>query len=398
MNADRREGKRSPVLIAGGGVAALELMLGLRRLAGEAVDIDLLSPTRDFAYAPLAVAEPFGVEHVRRFGLAEIADEQRACTRVGALAAVDPGRRLAITADGASVDYDLLVIATGARPRESLPGALTFVHEADRQAFRSLLDELTEGASRRVVFAVPGGVVWALPLYELALMTASYLGARQIGAARLSLVTPEEAPLGLFGADASRAVHELLSERGIALHTGTYPAAIGDGCLVVTPGDPLPADRVVTLPRLEGPFLPGLPHDAAGFIPTDAHGRVQGVDDVYAAGDVTNFPIKQGGIATQQADAVAEAIAARAGADVAPQPFRPVLRGLLLTGSTPSYMSAEITGGRGETSTVDMEPLWWPPSKIAGRYLSHYWARVAAAEPASSGIRIEVDDLEPFLH
>src|SRR5918994_5878104 len=123
MNADRREGKRSPVLIAGGGVAALELMLGLRRLAGEAVDIDLLSPTRDFAYAPLAVAEPFGVEHVRRFGLAEIADEQRACTRVGALAAVDPGRRLAITADGASVDYDLLVIATGARPRESLPGA-----------------------------------------------------------------------------------------------------------------------------------------------------------------------------------------------------------------------------------------------------------------------------------
>lgn len=61
-------------------------------------------------------------------------------------------------------------------------------------------------------------------------------------------------------------------------------------------------------------------------------------------------------------------------------------------------MSAEITGGRGETSRVDLDPLWWPPSKITGLYLSHYLARLVAAEPPTSGIRIEVDDLGPFLH
>jgi sulfide:quinone oxidoreductase len=59
------------------------------------------------------------------------------------------------------------------------------------------------------------------------------------------------------------------------------------------------------------------------------------------------FPIKQGGIATQQADAVAQAIAAKAGADLTPQPFRPVLRGLLLTGAVPQYLRHEPTSGRG---------------------------------------------------
>ena len=80
--------------------------------------------------------------------------------------------------------------------------------------------------------------------------------------------------------------------------------------------------------RLRGPFLPGLPHDLEGFIPTDLHGLVAGELDVYAAGDATAYPIKQGGVAAQQADAVAEAIAARLGAPVEPQSFRPVVRGL----------------------------------------------------------------------
>ena len=61
----------------------------------------------------------------------------------------------------------------------------------------------------------------------------------------------------------------------------------------------------------------------------DEHGRVSGIEDVYAAGDATTFPIKQGGLAAQQAVAAAEAIVARHGTDLDPQPFRPVLRGML---------------------------------------------------------------------
>jgi sulfide:quinone oxidoreductase len=149
---------------------------------------------------------------------------------------------------------------------------------------------------------------------------------------------------------------------------------------------------VVSLPSLVGPGLAGLPADANGFIPVDLHGLVHGEQDVYAAGDATNSLIKQGGVATQQADAAAEAIAARAGADLDPQPFRPVLRGLLLTGSTPRYMRAEVSGGRGEEWRVSDHALWWPPSKIAGKRLAPYLAlRHDELETERDGLHVDVD-------
>jgi sulfide:quinone oxidoreductase len=80
--------------------------------------------------------------------------------------------------------------------------------------------------------------------------------------------------------------------------------------------------------------------------------------------------IKQGGVAAQEADAVADAIAADAGAPVQPSPCRPVLRGLLLTGFVPRFLRHEETG----LSLVDTQPLWWPPGKIVGRYLSPFLA------------------------
>ena len=106
------------------------------------------------------------------------------------------------------------------------------------------------------------------------------------------------------------------------------------GHLIVDPGGrSIDVDRVVSLPAPRGPARSRASRPTRdGFIPVDEHGRVAGLDGVYAAGDGTAFPIKQGGLATQQADAVAETIAAAAGAPVEPQPFRPVLRGMLLTG------------------------------------------------------------------
>jgi sulfide:quinone oxidoreductase len=98
---------------------------------------------------------------------------------------------------------------------------------------------------------------------------------------------------------------------------------------------------------------------------------VAGLDDCYAAGDGTDFPIKQGGLAAQQADAVAEHVAARYGAPVEPAPFTPVLRGMLLTGATPRFLSASL-GHRPEEGATSSQPLWWPATKIAGRYLAPY--------------------------
>jgi sulfide:quinone oxidoreductase len=139
---------------------------------------------------------------------------------------------------------------------------------------------------------------------------------------------------------------------------------------VLVNGKSVACDRVIALPSLEVEAIPGVPQGPHGFIDTDTEMRVGGLDRVFAAGDATWFPIKQGGIAAQQADAAATAIAAEIDPGIARQPFRPVLRAAMLTGRDPQYLRAPV--GAGPRATLSSAPLWWPPSKVAGRYLAPY--------------------------
>jgi sulfide:quinone oxidoreductase len=361
------------VLVAGGGVAGLEALLALRALAGDLVDLELLAPEPRFWYRPLAVAEPFEPGGAHNLELAVVAEAVAAGFTLDRLASVDADTQTARTGLGATIHYDELVIACGTLPRRALEGALTFRGPADREAFGALLSELEQGLVRSVAFVVSGTAVWPLPIYELALLTATRLKQCAVDV-ELVLVTPESAPLAVFGAAVSEAVGAVLAARGISLRTGCYASRYDGDRLELVPGSTLRVERVVALPQLEAPQILGVPQDADGFIATDSSGRVNGLSQVYAAGDITQFPIKQGGIAAQQADALAELIAARAGAPVKPEPFTPVLRALLLTGGAPLYLRSEPTGGHGNTSTVSTEPLWWPPAKIAGRYLAPFLA------------------------
>jgi sulfide:quinone oxidoreductase len=381
---------RTRVLIAGAGVAALEAMLALRALAADRVSVVLVAPDREFVYRPLAVAEPFRVGEVRTFPLDRLVDDAGARIVHDAVVSVDPDAHTVTTEGGDDLAYDVLLLALGGRAQSAIPGAMTFAGPASTGAFRELLDEAVAGAVASIAFAVPAGVTWPLPLYELALLTGVYLSDHGTRGVELSIVTPEEAPLGLFGAEASTALGELLSIRGIGLRTQTTPVEAGAGTLGVVPGEAIPAERVVALPRVEGPGLRGIWHDLHGFVPTDPHGRVSSEIDVYAAGDMTLFPLKQGGIATQQADAAAAAIAVAAGADVEATPFRPVLRGLLLTGMVPRFLRAEPGT---PASAVDTEPLWWPPGKIVGRYLAPFLAErlgLPEAPGERDGVPVEV--------
>lgn len=381
------------VLIAGGGVAALETALALRALGKGGIRVAVLAPEPQLWYRPLAVAEPFALGRVRHFDLASLIADAGATLSQGQLVSVDAARHIACTAPGGALDYSMLLIACGAAPRPAVEGALTFRGPADTERIEHLLAEIEAGEVRRVAFAVPAGAVWSLPVYELALLTAGWLAARGRDDVSLALVTPEVEPLHLFGEEASAAVRALLEERGIVLHTQAYPAEAREGELLLVGGDVLPADRVVALPRLQGQRIGGIPQTFEGFIPVDSHGRVIGTSDVYAAGDITTFTVKQGGIAAQQAEAAAESIAAAWGIAIEPRPFRPVLRGLLLTGDGPRYLHGELTGGAGVASA---EPLWWPPAKIVGRYLAPFLAQVTgtgvASEPEpGSGVPVEVE-------
>jgi sulfide:quinone oxidoreductase len=377
MTRPEDRGNLTRVLITGGGVAALETMIALRALAEERVETTLLAPDRDFSYRPLAVAEPFGLGEVQRFDLATLAQGCGAEYKLGSLVAVYPDAKHIRTSRNLQYDYDALVIAVGTQKRDAFPGAVTFRGSADVGEIRWLLTDIEEGRVRSVVFAVPGGVTWPLPVYELALMTADHFLRDGSVRPQIRLVTPEPTPLAMLGREGSEAVTALLADRGVELQTGTYPIRFDLGRLEVSPDPPLLADRVISIPRPRGVKIAGIPQDEGFFIPTDPHGRVAGLANVYAAGDITTFSVKQGGIASQQADAVAEAIAAEAGAPVTPRPFEPVLRGLLLTGTVPLYARNALTGGHGDTSRADSEALWWPPAKIAARYLGPYLAEFA---------------------
>jgi sulfide:quinone oxidoreductase len=388
-------------LVAGGGVAALETTIALRDLAPHLVDVELLAPEHEFWYRPLAVAEPFGLAKVVRFELGDLAASVDATFSLGALVSVDADARIARTSHGQEIAYDTLVLATGARPVPALEGALTFRGPADSETFRRLLADVRGGDVESIAFVLPATVTWGLPLYELALLTATYLERQGIRSVELTLVTHEPEPLALFGGEASDAVREILGRKGIELVTGAHATSRGSGEITILPGGDLHADRIVALPRLVGPSIEGVPFNRDGFVSTDPYGRVLGVEHVYAAGDSTTFPVKQGGIATQQADAVARSIAAEAGADVTLEPFRPVLRGLLLTGGPSTYLRSELAGGHGDPATVSGDALWWPPAKIVGHYLAPFLAGREEIDldpperPGSVSVRVDLTELVP---
>src|SRR5436190_7670902 len=196
------------VLIAGGGVAALEAALALQARAAERVDVELVAPESDFSYRPLAVAEPFALGDVDRFDLVELAAAAGATFSHGRLVGVDVEQHLAQTASGDSHPFDVLLVACGTVSVDAVRGAFTFRGPPDTVRFRELLEEIRAGEAERVAFAVSWGAAWSLPIYELALMTATWLGPQH--QAELRLVTPEEEPLQLFGRAGSEAVRELL--------------------------------------------------------------------------------------------------------------------------------------------------------------------------------------------
>jgi len=370
--------RRAPVLIVGGGIAALELLLALRVLAGPHVEITLLTAEAELAPRAMTVAEPFDRGGAQTYEWSQIARDQDTRLVLDAVVSVDAGQRTVLTHGGRFLSYDVLVIATGARRVEPFAGALTFCRRADAASeVRALITDVLASDAASVAFALPSPSSWPLPIYELALLTAHELREHGCGAA-VRIVTPEEYPLGLLGPAGRDAVVPMLDAFGIGLIAGVQPREVVAGGLRLDDGEVVAADHVVTLPEIVARPVPGLPVDRAGFVPVDLHGRVAGETAIYAAGEVTSFPLRQGGLAAQQADAVAEAIAAACGAGNDPMPFCPVLRGRLLTSGAPLYLQSRPSG----QSLASTHALWSPPAKIAGRYLAPY---LATARPPRIG-------------
>jgi sulfide:quinone oxidoreductase len=376
MESSRSDPAR--VVVAGGGIAGIEAALALRDSAAGVADVTIVDDRTRFVVPATSTGRAFGLTGGIDLRLTDVVARAGAALVPGRVGRVDAGRRDVELADGRRLGYDALIVAVGARPEAAVEGAsLTFRGRAgDASALGGLIAEIAAGADAarptRLAFVVPLGCGWPLAAYELALMAREHMS--ELGCAdgvAVSVVTSERAPLALFGRDAAAAVAATLARKGVVVRSDRVALRRIAGSLELAGGELHPADHVVALPVHRGPRIPGLPADAAGFIRIDPEGAVVGLEDVWAIGDGAAFPVKQGGLACQQADAVASRIAARLGADVEPGPFAPALRGWLWDGDGGRLLRADEEGAP-EEGLVGEGALWWPVAKVAGRHLAPF--------------------------
>jgi sulfide:quinone oxidoreductase len=208
-------------------------------------------------------------------------------------------------------------------------------------------------------------------------MTAGEARAMGHDDVEVTVVTPERGPLSLFGTRASAAVAQELRRAGVGIRSGVV-SRTAPGGLALRPGAGwLPTDRVIAVPRLVGPAIPGVAYDDEGFIFTGEDARVAGAERTWAAGDAVVSPVKFGGLATHQARRAAAAIARLAGATDAPDPGEPVLHGHLLVGMRSRRLAP--SGDR------EGAPLWWPGGKLAGEHLPR-WLAAHGIAPRAIGV------------
>jgi sulfide:quinone oxidoreductase len=353
--------------------------------------VTLVDPAADFIYKPLAVREPFTRERAKRVELEPLVSEAKGTFVRRSVRSIEPYSRVAELDDGSHLHFETAIVCVGCRAKPPFRRTSPMSILGEPIDIDALLRQAADHEFARMAFVVPPTGSWPLPVYELTLMAERH--ARELSLdVRIVIVTPETEPLIVFGQLASDAVASLLATRGLEVRTSVR-ARDEDGRIVLDPsGEHLDIGSGVALPALAGPSVPDLPADKRGFLPIEEHAQVQGVSGVYAAGDGTNFPINHGGLATQQADAAAEHIAARAGVAIEAALFHPVIRGKLITSDESLNLQADIGGGGGE-GISSLDYLWWPPQKIAGKYLPPQLAGDAPHElgpPPAHGIDVEV--------
>lgn len=364
------------VVICGGGVAALEALLRLRKLAGDRVVLNLLCPSEELIHRERTVLVPFGLGEAERHAIKPIVEDTGAHWVRDRAAWVDLPARTVHTVGGRHLRYDALLLAPGAREGSPSPHVSIFSDRTSGQVYRRIIQELDSGATTNVVLIEPSGPSWPLPLYELALLTAKHADDRGLRPS-IEIVTPHPRPLHAFGDQVGTSVEALLREAGIAVHTRTRARVDAPQLLHLEPGHiDLHPDRIVSLPTITGPNLRGIPGDAVDrFIPIDQRCRVRGtVGHIFAAGDATDLPVKNGSLAAQQADTAAAGIAHLAGAGPAPAALRPLLRGTLITGDKPLYLEAFLIAGTGWRAQIHDQPPWRSEQLVVAEELAAYIA------------------------
>ncbi|UCH15159.1 MAG: FAD-dependent oxidoreductase [Bacteroidales bacterium] len=403
------------IVIAGGGFAGLETAFYLRHKLGNKINLTLISDQDYFLFKPNTIYIPFG-ETPEKFiiKLDKPVKKTKIEFIISAVKNIDTDKKQVVTQTG-EIDYDYLVIATGAsmRPAE-IPGlkenANTIWTIEEMLRLRTGLQQLVERASdlklQEVLFLVPPNNKCSGPLYELVMMTDTWLERQKVREnIRITWSTFEESYIQAFGPRLNTVVAGEFEERKIQGFKGYIVSKVEKNTVKYTNGENLPFDLLISFP----PYIAkeqfnNLPHDERGFIYVDPDSRrVKGYENIFAVGDTADFPVKQAFLALLQADAAAEHIISDIeGREVKKeQKFEPMSMCVMeeLNKATFAQVPLKYTGDPMKPVTVDVgdkdqykvgvSPIWRLGKKILGIYLP--W-RFGSGQPFHAGFAWDAMD------
>ncbi len=307
------------VVVLGGGVGGTLTANLLDKSLGRDVHVTVVDPTGMHEYQPgylyVALGEANGHWLTR---------DERTLLRSGVDLAVERAIRIHPDAQtiqlerGGSLDWDYLVVATGARlVPEAIPGLVEGAHGFyslnDAERLREVLRTFSGGRIRIGVAGIPYKCPPA-PV-EFAFLVEEYLRKRGIrGRSEVTLLSPLNRAFTIESA--SKLIQPMLDARGIELATFFNVEAVDPSAGVVESleGEKVEYDLLVLVPPHRGQRVVSDSDlgDAGGWLPTDRYTlQVEGYERVFAIGDATNLPIsKSGSTAHFEAPVIASRIAA----------------------------------------------------------------------------------------
>jgi len=277
------------IVIVGAGHCAGQLAARLRAEGFEG-EVVLVGEERHVPYQRPPLSKQFvaGEVDVDRVHLrpADFYASQNVALELGSRAvAIDRGAHTVTLADGRSLGYDKLVLATGARPR-ALPVPGVDLAGVDYLRHLDHANALRERLAPGVRLAVIGGGYIGLELAAVAAQKEMAVSVIEMESRLMSRVAAE--PISEF-------YRQLHGQAGVDVRTGTRVVAF-EGTRnverVILEGDGSVDVDLVTIgigvePNVELAVECGLA--AADGIEVDAYGRTEDAD-IYAAGDCSNHP------------------------------------------------------------------------------------------------------------
>lgn len=306
------------VVVLGGGVGGTLVANLLSKELGKDARVSVVDPTGMHHYQPGYLYVALGQANGRWL----VRDERTLLRRnvdlvVEEAVGVDREAGTVQLGRGGSLDWDYLVLATGARlVPDQVPGLLEGSYEFySLDGAQRLREALRRFEGGRILIGIAGIPYKCPPApVEFVFMVEEYLRKRGIrDRSEVTLLSPLNRAFTIESA--SKVIQPLMEKQGINLTTFFNVEEVDPSAGVVSSleGEKAEYDLLVLVPPHRGQQVvvdSGLA-DGSGWLPTDKHTlQVEGQDRIFAIGDATDLPIsKSGSTAHFEAPVVASRIA-----------------------------------------------------------------------------------------